>query len=190
MTMDRETGIWHLDTARRRHSFDGSLASRIVSMYRPFMTADVGCGNGRYCKFFKDHGWPNVHGYEGTQDIKKLGVYDDIMVVDLTKRRWVEITYDFVLCIEVGEHIPTKFEQVFIDNLCEYVHKDLILSWATPGYKGRGHFNEQTNEYVISEFEKRGLIYMLNHSEVLKKATSLKWFKDTLMIFRRKRDNN
>ena len=185
MTICSETGIWDLKTAKSHHRFDEALALKIVDMFRPYSTADVGCGNGQYCKFFKDHGWLNVHGYEGTQDIKKLGIYDDIMVVDLTKRRWVEIDYALTISLEVGEHIPKNFEQVFIDNLCEYVHKDLVLSWAIPGQGGKGHFNEQTNEYVIVEFEKRGLIYILNHSEVLRESASLGWFKNTLMIFRR-----
>lgn len=185
MTIYPETGIWDLNTAKKRHRFDLKLAQKIFTMFKSFLAADVGCGNGQYCKFFKDHGWPNVHGYEGTQGVKELGIYDDIMVVDLTKRRWVEIDYDLVICLEVGEHIPKNFEQVFIDNLCEYVHKDLILSWAIPGQGGKGHFNEQPNEYVIAEFEKRGLTYILNHSEVLRESASLGWFKNTLMVFRR-----
>ena len=183
MAVDLNSGIWDLNTAKSRHRFDEALALKIVTMYKPSLVADVGCGNGQYCKFFKDHGWPNVHGYEGTQGIKELGIYDDIMVVDLTKRRWVEIDYALTISLEVGEHIPKNFEQVFIDNLCEYVHKDLVLSWAIPGQRGKGHFNEQPNEYVIKEFEKRGLTYILNHSLMLRESASLGWFQNTLMVF-------
>jgi len=185
LTIDENTGIWDLDTAKK-HRFDEALALKLATFYRrPFMVADVGCGAGQYCKFFKDIGWPTVHGYEGTQKIKELGIYDDIITIDLTKRRWVEIPYDLVISLEVGEHIPQKYEQIFIDNLCEYIHKDLVLSWAIPRQGGRGHFNEQPNEYIISEFEKRGLTYIMNHSEVLREAATLKWFKNTIMVLRR-----
>ena len=185
MAIDLQTGIWSLDTAKKRHRFDEPLASKLSTMFRPSLAADVGCGPGQYCKFFKDRGWPEVHGYEGTQGIKELGIYDDIMVVDLTKRRWVEIDYDLVISLEVGEHIPKQFEQVFIDNLCEYVHRDLVLSWAIPGQGGKGHFNEQVNEYVIKEFEKRGLVFNINRSAVLRESASLGWFQNTIMVFRR-----
>ncbi|GAG70596.1 unnamed protein product, partial [marine sediment metagenome] len=132
---------------------------------------------------FKSYGWPIVHGYEGTPDINSLGIYDDIMHLDLTKRRWVDIKYSFVLCLEVGEHIPAQHEQVFLDNVAEFTSKDLIFSWAVPGQGGKGHFNEQPNDYIISELLSRGLIYDEGASEKLRKFTSLKWFKQTVMIF-------
>ena len=183
--IDRETGIWSIEVAKKRHRFDRELAEYIARAYYPKKMADVGCGDGSYCKFFKGSNWPIVHGYEGTPEINSLGIYNDIMVVDLTKRRYVDIDYDLVLCLEVGEHIPQKYEQVFIDNLCEYVHKDLILSWAIPGQGGAGHFNEQPNEYVIKEFSKRGLAFDRAQSEKLRGAASLRWFVNTLMVYER-----
>lgn len=184
--VDKETGIWDLEVALWHHKIEESLAFKIASMYTPLMAADIGCGKGHYCKFFKDHGWPIVHGYEGTQNIKSFGVYNDIITLDLTKRRWIEIPYDFVLCTEVGEHIPKQHEQTFIDNVNEYVHKDLVLSWAIPGQRGRGHFNEQPNDYVIMEFEKRGLVFDTESTKEIKKTEMKnKYWKNTLLIFRR-----
>lgn len=184
-----ETGVWSLDVAKKRHRYDPSLAARIVEFYQPEKTADVGCGPGYYCAFFKEHGWPVVHGYEGTPGIEDLDIYDDIMQVDLTKRRWVGIDYDLVVCLEVGEHIPEKYEQVFLDNLCEYVAKDSVLSWAVPGQGGKGHFNERSNEYVIGELSKRGLKFDERKSMKLRKSASLRWFKSTLMVFRRRKSS-
>lgn len=185
MGISKETGIWDLDIAERRHKFDPSLAVKIASLYQPTRTADIGCGKGEYCKFFKDAGFSIVHGYEGTQDIKKIAVYDDIFILDLTKRRWVGIDYDFVLSLEVGEHIPKKFEHVFIENILRFVSKDLILSWAIPGQGGAGHFNEQSNEYVISKFVEGGLVFNEERSKELRDAASLKWFRNTVLCFRR-----
>lgn len=185
MGICRKTGIWDLDTAKKRHRFDKDLAEYIARAYYPKKIADVGCGNGSYCKFFKDSNWPIVHGYEGTPEITSLGIYDDIMTLDLTKRRYVDIDYDLVICLEVGEHIPEKYEQVVIDNICEFVTKDLILSWAVPGQGGAGHFNERGNNYIIREFVRRGLIFDMDRSNILRKVASLKWFKQTLLAFHR-----
>ena len=135
-----ETGIWSLDVAKKRHRCDLLLAARIGMLYHPEKAADLGCGNGRYCAIFKSYGWPVVHGYEGTPNIESLEIYNDVMQLDLTKRRWVGMKYDFVLCLEVGEHIPVQHEQVFLDNVAEFTAKDLIFSWAIPGQGGKGHF--------------------------------------------------
>lgn len=183
--IDRETGIWSLEIAKKRHRYDDKLAEYVAITYKSVGSiADVGCGKGDYCKHLKDIGIPTVHGYEGTPNIKEIAVYDDIMVVDLTKRRCVGVVYDLVLCLEVGEHIPQKYEQVFIDNLSEFIGKDLIISWAIPGQGGAGHFNEQPNEYIIKEFAKRGLTFDEDGSMRLRNASSLKWFKNTTMKFK------
>ncbi len=178
------TGIWDLETAKKRHRYDKKLAEFIGAIYKSADSiADVGCGVGDYCKHLKELGVSIVHGYEGTVGIEKIASYRDIMVVDLTKERWVGINYDLVLCLEVGEHIPKKHEQVFIDNLCRYVGKDLIISWAIPKQGGNGHVNEMDNDYVIREFSKRGLVFDKASSMKLREVSSLKWFKNTLMKF-------
>ncbi len=184
MTIDKETGIWSLDTAIKHHKFDSSLAEFISKNYHSNLTADVGCGDGSYCDYLKIAGWKNLHGYEGTDDIHEIGVHDDIMIVDLTKVRWVDIPYEMVLCIEVGEHIPQKYEQVFLDNLCRYVCDTLILSWAYEGQKGSGHVNERPTSYIINEITRRGFIWNEAGSYRLREAASLSYLKHTLMEFR------
>lgn len=178
-------GIWDLKTAQKRHRFDHMLAARIGQLWKPKMFADLGCGNGRYCAVFKAYGWSMVHGYEGTPDITSLGVYDDIMTLDLTKRRWVGIDYDLVMCLEVGEHIPKEHEHTFIDNVAEFACKDLILSWAVPGQGGKGHVNEKDNDDVIDHFILKGFRYQKKMTKDLRGSASLGWFKNTIMVFRR-----
>jgi hypothetical protein len=178
-------GIWDLNTAKKRHRFDAKLVDRIGQLWSPKQFADLGCGNGRYCATFKAFGWPVVHGYEGTQGITSLGVYDDIMTMDLTKKRWVGIEYDLVMCLEVGEHIPKEHEQTFIDNVCEFAAKDIILSWAVPGQGGKDHVNERPNDYVVNQFWDRKFHYDRAKSRDLRKSSSLKWFNNTIMVFNR-----
>ena len=185
--IDEETGIWTLDAAKKKHKFDIMLGARIASMFwAPKRAADLGCGRGHYCAILKACGWPVVDGYEGTPNIASLGVYNNIMTLDFSKRRWVAIDYDFVLCLEVGEHIPKKYEQVFIDNVNEFTSKVLVLSWGIPGQGGTGHFNEQPNKYVISEFEKRGFKFDRKRSKILRDVSTKGWFKNTIMVFWRK----
>jgi len=184
--VDEETGIWSLETAKKKHRYDIMLAAQIATMFWvPKRAADLGCGRGAYCSILKGCGWPIVDGYEGTPNIASLGVYDNIMTLDLSKRHWVAIDYDFVLCLEIGEHIPKKHEQTFIDNVNDFVTKNLVLSWGIPGQGGTGHFNEQPNDYIIAECEKRGLKYDGKKSQKLRDVATRGWFKNTIMCFSR-----
>ena len=187
MGIDKETGIWDLETAKRRHRYDPKLSECISTTYKSAESiADIGCGTGEYCKYLKDHlQTPVIHGYEGTPNIEEIAVYNNIMNLDLTKKRWVDIYYPLILCLEVGEHIPKKYEEIVIDNICEFVCKDLVLSWAIPGQGGTGHYNEQPNDYIISEFVKRGMIYNESNTKKLRECSSLRWFKNTIMVFER-----
>ena len=186
--IDADSGIWSLDVAKKRHRFDPFLAARIGMKYQPKKAADLGCGNGRYCAVFKAYGWSIVHGYEGTPNVMSLGIYDDIFQIDLSKRRWVEIDYDFVMCLEVGEHVPEKHEEFFLDTMTNFSSKDLIMSWAIPGQGGAGHLNEKPNEYIIGELAKRGFIHNEDESDELRKFSSLKWLRNTILKFEKENE--
>lgn len=184
--IDPATGIWDMDTvARGGHKHDEYLVRAIAELYTPALAADLGCGDGWYCKRLRELGWPQVHGYEGCEAMQKQGVYDDIFVMDLTKRRWVEIPYGLVLCLEVGEHIPKEHEQTFLDNVAEFGKSAfaVLLSWAVPGQGGRGHFNERPNDYIESNMRSRGFIVDSWATQHLRRTASLKWFKNTLVAY-------
>jgi hypothetical protein len=184
--VDPETGIWSLHIAKKRHKCDTALAGMIGILFSPNRVADLGCGDGRYCSIFKAYGWPEIHGYEGTKDVQTLNIYDDIMYIDLTKKRVVDIEYDLVVCLEVGEHIPPQHEQTFLDNLLEFTSKDLILSWALPGqYSASGHVNCQPNDYIITQLSQRNLYFDETTTHLLRQHSYFKWFKKGVMVFRR-----
>ena len=186
--IDKDTGIWHMNIAKKRHQHDFLLVAAIATIYKPpSRAADLGCGDGWYCSMLKKYGWPEVNGYEGTPNITELGVYDDILTVDLTKLRFVDINYSFVLCLEVGEHIPKVHEQTFIDNIDRYASKDLVLSWGVPGqYSASGHVNNQPNEYIIEEFIKKGFNFNDKSTRYLRQHCSLRHFRNTVMVFARR----
>ena len=178
-----ETVIWHISIAKKRHKTDIALAEAICENFTPERAADLGCGLGHYCKIFNENGWRVVDGYEGTEGLKDYKVWPWIYRFDLTKPINFQ-TYDFVLCLEVGEHIPEKHEQTLLDNICNAANKDIVLSWAVPGqYSASGHVNCRPNDYVINELAKRGFVLDNNMTKELREASYFKWFKNTLMVF-------
>ena len=185
--IDKNTGIWDLETALSHggHKHDEGIVKKILQMYdQPKMIADLGCGDGWYCKQLKEV-WKDsiIHGYEGCVDMKTQGAYDDIFIIDLSLKRYVDIDYDFVLCIEVGEHMPEDKEQIFLNNIREFCHKHLILSWAVPGQGGRFHVNEKPINYITEEMLNRGFFINIPKTKVLRDSATLKWLRRTVTAY-------
>jgi hypothetical protein len=191
-SVDSKSGIWHISIAKKRHKTDYLLAAAIGTYFdSPHAVADLGCGLGSYCKIFDAYGWNILHGFEGTKGIHKIAVWEAIFNVDLSvpiEKEMFRNKYDFVLCLEVGEHIPEDREQVFIDNVCYFASKNIVLSWAVPGqYSASGHVNCRSNDYVISELAKRGFVLDNDRTIKLRDLSYFEWFKNTVMCFEKER---
>ena len=105
-------------------------------------------------------------------------------VLDLHKPFRFPTPFDWLLCLEVGEHIPEVYESIFIENLHHNCLKGLILSWShTEG--GDGHVNPRSNDYIISKFLDLGYTQQLNAENELRSSASAPWFKKTLMVFKK-----
>lgn len=188
-------GYWIGEGACEEHAFDQSLCDEIITFLRnerealqlskdDFTVVDFGCGMGKYVRAFKDNGL-NAEGYDGNPATPKLteglcSVQDLSTKFELAggKRTWV-------MSLEVGEHLPRRFEQQFLDNVCHHAEKGIILSWARPGQGGFGHFNEQPDSYIKEQVLARGFEVDARMERILRERASVRWFKDTLMVFRR-----
>jgi hypothetical protein len=180
-----ETGVW-LD--RTAHKTDIGLLSFLLNFFvREKATIyDLGCGAGAYSKAFRAAGL-DIECYDGSPHAEKMSdglcsTRDLAYPVDLEPRDWV-------LSLEVGEHVPKDFEKVFIDNVTKLANKGMILSWAVPGQDGFGHYNCQPNDYIISEVQSRGFTHDADLQEQLRdniRANKGFWyFENTLMAFRK-----
>jgi SAM-dependent methyltransferase len=90
--------------------------------------------------------------------------------------------WDWVLCLEVLEHIPAEFESVALDNLARHARKGIIASWAPEGQPGHGHFNCRSLDYAIARFAERGFHVADAATAALRAASSLPWFKKNLLV--------
>jgi len=180
-----DTGFW-IENNPGEHYFSLDL-SKIINHYvrKNGITTvyDFGCGNGEYLYELSKR-VPNVKatGFEGHNT---NGVYDNVVVQDLSVPFQLEPA-DLAISIEVGEHIPKEFEQIFIDNVSNNASKHIILSWAIEGQPGLGHVNCQNNDYVIAQLEKRGWTFDAELSHKLRFLFNEGlWLRNTLMFFTR-----
>ncbi len=180
-----ERGFW-VDEVQGGHLTDWKLAKTMTEFLHKEnaeSVVDFGCGGGDYVHYFLDHGLA-CEGYDGnpiTPVISK-GV---AQVQDLSEPFYLGKQFDWVISLEVGEHLPAKYEKVFIENLMRHAKKGIIISWAVQGQGGQGHFNEQSNKYIKSIFKRYGYTNDVQAERLLRKDVSLAWFRKTIMVFRK-----
>lgn len=182
-----ENGFWENPT-KIGHAHDSRLAGAILKVLKARKCdtlVDFGCGTGEYARFFRRHNLV-VEAYDGNPWTEQLtgGIGK---VLDLSQHFDLNKQFKCVMSLEVGEHIPAEFEQTFLDNLTNHCNDDeggfIILSWAVPGQAGDGHVNCQTNDYIMLEMQKRGYFLENALTNQLRNASTLWWFKKSLMVF-------
>jgi cyclopropane fatty-acyl-phospholipid synthase-like methyltransferase len=180
-----QQGFWENPT-KEGHAHDSRLAGAILKVLKARKIdtlVDFGCGTGEYARFFRRHNLV-VEAYDGNPYTEQLtgGIGQ---VKDLSQPFNLLKQFGCVMSLEVGEHIPAEFEQTFIDNVVKHWSDGgiIILSWAIPGQGGDGHVNCQTNDYIMQQMQQRGFYLENNLTNQLRKASSLRWFKNTLMVF-------
>jgi SAM-dependent methyltransferase len=180
-------GYWIGPEAESQHKFDPHLATALTHFFKnedPSATiVDLGCGMGNYVQHFRANGL-RADGFDGNPYTPTLtsGICE---VTDLSIPFVFQTKYDWVMSLEVGEHLPPQFETIFLENLDRNNTKGIILSWAIEGQGGHGHVNERNNDYIYGRLEALGYksdrvaeFYLRQHAE-------LGWFKNTVMVFRR-----
>lgn len=174
-----ETGYYMTEYVEKH---DSKLCDALIAFFAhrgALSVLDMGCGvKCQYVSQMAEAGVP-ITGLDGNPTMSG----PNVIVHDLTER--IPLKCDWGMCLEVGEHVPQKFESQLLDNITEACKSGLVLSWAIPKQPGYHHVNCRENEYIIKQVEKRGLRWLPEDSEILREAAGLWWFKNTLMVFER-----
>ena len=105
--------------------------------------------------------------------------------LDLTLPQYWLPRYDWVLSMEVLEHINREFETVVLDNIDRAAGYGAVLSWASPGQRGLHHVNNRPAEYLNKVMKNRGFRLDLSTTRKLRSAAWYPWLKRNLMVFYR-----
>ena len=167
---------------------------------------DFGAGGGWYAEFLTQNG-VDTRAYDGAVGSK-------VQPLSETRRQWFdqrkEIGFtsenpfanviklplsfyhgsnipsaDWVYSIEVGEHLPREYEDVFVRNLVEHAKEGLVLTWAMPKQSGRGHVNCKEKEDVIVMFEAHGMLYKDELTNDLVGQIKQAHLQRNVMVFKR-----
>jgi len=175
-----KTGYWS-SQQRETHVTCNELKLYLLNYYKKHnvkKVLDLGCGKGEYIKFLKKY---NINAI----GVDNCDICKDIEIHDLTKPYYNHS--DYVQTFEVGEHIPKKYESIFIQNICNNAQKGIIMSWALPGQGGDGHINEKSTNYIIKEIEKYGFKLNKEKTNEIRQNINISptfiYFRHNLLIF-------
>ena len=187
MSLINKNGFCEGKEVSSQHVYDKTLSYTLVTFFKSEKAqtiCDFGCGMGSYVQYFIENNI-NAIGYDGNPNTPEL-TNNTCHVLDLSEPIKLNTPFSWVMSLEVGEHLPKKFEDIFINNLHNNNKNGIILSWGTKCQGVKGDYNEQNNDYIKSKICKLGYINDIESENQLRKHPKYRWFKNTLMVFRKK----
>eukprot|EP00928_Gymnodinium_smaydae_P080408 TRINITY_DN64106_c0_g1_i1.p1 TRINITY_DN64106_c0_g1~~TRINITY_DN64106_c0_g1_i1.p1 ORF type:complete len:390 (-),score=46.04 TRINITY_DN64106_c0_g1_i1:719-1888(-) len=116
-----------------QYGMDATLALFLVNeVFPPGSTvADVGAGAGVYATWFNESGRVTAFAFDGAEGVARMtkGVVrvlrlDEAIPLDFENK------FDWILCLDVAEHIPKALAETFTANLRRLARRGLVLSWT------------------------------------------------------------
>ncbi|XP_071099695.1 uncharacterized protein [Haliotis cracherodii] len=172
-----------------QHMFDKFLAEQLSLLFQNQTVASFGDGPGDYKKYLDRTGRLRTYdAFDGAPFGQETsgGV---VRFLDLTAPQYGLPVYDWIISLEVAEHIPPQYEDRYIDNIARHANKGLVLSWAVPGQGGLSHVNNRALSYVRSVLSDKGFETDMTASKVLREKASLPWLKQNVYVYRRRFDS-
>jgi len=180
--VNNKSGAWLFDSCRAVYYLDMTLAQALSGILSGGHVVEMGAGCGCYTSALLSMGEVlSNQAFDGVPSIDSLtnGLVNHM---DLSQPQSIP-SHDWTLCMEVGEHVPVEFEDIFIDNVVQGIRKGVVLTWAPPGKGGHSHINERSNDYIISKMKTRGLQFQAEASAQLRSKASKQMFKKSLLVF-------
>jgi SAM-dependent methyltransferase len=130
----------------------------VLDLIRPRSIVDFGCGRGTWLKACWEAGVETVLGLDGDYvDRETLLIErEDFQAVDLELPIHLDRRFDLAMCLEVGEHLPSRSARALVDSLAAAAPV-VLFSAALPGQGGTHHVNEQWPLYWERLFAAKGM---------------------------------
>lgn len=166
--------------AGRSHTVTASAAivvPAVCELLSPRSMLDVGCGKGEWLQEFRSCGVEDVVGVD-------IAAPDEMWYFrrDLTEPLEFKRTFDLVVCLEVGEHLPPEAAETLVES-CVHHSNTVLFSAAVPGQEGKGHINCQPHEYWHAYFS----LYEFDVLDVVRPRIQhpqvSAWYRDNIFLY-------
>lgn len=148
---------------------------------------DFGALDGHYARWLNDTGWVTAFAFDGVQGIAELtgGAVSHADLAGDLDIPWKRGPFDWVMCLEVAEHIPPELEQRFLRNLDRFAAAGLVISWAPPHVLGEGHVNCLPLDESRRRVEALGFAQDVEATASLRAAAQVPWIAESVAVYRR-----
>jgi len=167
---------------------DKGLLRRLLRLL-PFdaSVGDFGALDGQYAKWLNDTGLVTAFAFDGVEGVSQIteGTVSEVDLAEEIRIPWRAIPFDWVLCLEVAEHIPPEHEHVFLANLARHALQGLVLSWAPPWIEGEGHVNCLPLDESQERVESFGFRLDPVATDALRMAADIPWIRASVAVYSR-----
>jgi hypothetical protein len=173
-----------------------AFAVELARLFAGGSVLDLGAGLGQYERFWGSQseymdGVPapgSVRACDGAFNIEDVTggnvTFCDLTAPDLD----VGGPADWVMSIEVAEHVPPELEAHFLKNVVSHAQLGFVVSWALPDQPGHHHVNGTAAESVLAAFasdprwayDNALTLHLRNY------AGSTWWLEKTIYAFRKR----
>ncbi|XP_059177313.1 uncharacterized protein LOC131956751 [Physella acuta] len=168
-----------------KHHWDKTFSTALSAYLAGKTVGSFGEGPGAYKTHMDTLGQVTSYtAYDGAPFVESV-TDGKVKFLDLTSPQYGLPIFDWVISVEVGEHIPPQFEDIYLDNLVRHAREGLILSWGKPGQMGLSHVNNKPLTEVIAQLNKRGFHIVPEDGQHLREAASVFWLKDNIQVYKR-----
>jgi SAM-dependent methyltransferase len=152
-----------------------AVAPIVYDIVRPRSMLDVGCGQGEWLEAFS---LPDMLGVDIAAPEGESFLRHDLTVpLDLGR------TFDLVVSLEVGEHLPGEAADTLVASIVRHAGT-IMFSAAVLGQEGIGHINCQPHEYWHEKFAAHG--YEVEDSVRPLIANNLSvspWYRNNIVLY-------
>lgn len=183
-----EAGGWCRNSSKEdggQHMTDMHLVKALSQFLKGKTVGSFGDGPGAYKREIKKLNEVKLYdAYDGAPFCEETsgGL---VKFMDLTVPQYGIPMYDWIISLEVAEHIPKDYETIYIDNIVRHSREGIIISWAVPGQGGLAHINNRPLSYVIDLMGFHGFKHDNTTSQKLKYSSSFAWLRDNVNVFRK-----
>ena len=175
-----------IEIAQHHVPGDAGLARFMYETFRGARVAELGAGVGQYGHLYRGFGGEVAYtGFDGALNVEEFTA-GRVTWTDLSTPFTLAEQADWIMSIEVGEHLPKEFEATYLSNVARNARCGAVLTWGVPGQGGHGHVNCQSNDYIKGRMRELGFDSDEAMQAEGRTVSSYPWLRNTFMFFRRR----
>jgi len=145
---------------------------------------DFGANVGHDSMWLNETGLVESFAFDGIPGVERLSG-GRVKEVQLAVPMDLGRSFDWIMCLEVGEHMPKGSEDTLLENIARHARLGAIISWATPDFPSPHHPNTLSVAESTRLVHRHGFTQDVPLTLGLRAAAEIEWLKQTAAVYRK-----